>query len=355
ESAAEPASPWRGGRIGGGSASFCVRSLREKEELRQLNDRLAAYIQRVRALEAAKAALHLRLGRYEEDSSRDLGSLRSSYERELAKARQALEHRALQEAALQAAADSLREEHRQLLARNTKKEHELSSAVARARDLDARLNSREAELATALHTQQNLEKELQESKDQTISVRENSSFATCFSSQELKNKKQLYESRIQGIVSGRRQEYEAKLMNSLQELRKEHEQQIKEYKDQVEQNFQAKVENALLYAEKKHDLATSVQEELKKTNLKVDNLVSQVNRKTRIKELETKIKELHRVIDTERDSSKRRLAEKNREMAEMQQQMQSQLDEYEHLLDVKLALDLEINAYKMLLEGEEKR
>lgn len=94
------------------------RPLREKEELRQLNDRLAAYIQRVRALEAAKAALHLRLGRCEEESSHDLGSLRSSYERELAKARQALEHRALQEAALQAAADSLGEEHRQLQARS---------------------------------------------------------------------------------------------------------------------------------------------------------------------------------------------------------------------------------------------
>lgn len=97
------------------------RPLREKEELRQLNDRLAAYIQRVRALEAAKTALQLRLGRCEEDSSRDLGSLRSSYERELARARQALEHRALQEAALQAAAGSLREEHRQLLARSVRR------------------------------------------------------------------------------------------------------------------------------------------------------------------------------------------------------------------------------------------
>lgn len=96
------------------------RPLRQREQLRLLNDRLAAYIERVRALESAKAALHLRLGRCEEDSSRDLHALRTSYDKELGKARRALEQRALQEAALQAAADSLREEHRQLLARSVR-------------------------------------------------------------------------------------------------------------------------------------------------------------------------------------------------------------------------------------------
>ncbi|XP_070619700.1 lamin-B3-like isoform X3 [Erythrolamprus reginae] len=315
--------------------------LREREVLRQLNGRLAAYIQRVRASEAAEAALRLRLGRCEEDS-RHLGSLRSSYESELAKARQALDHRALQEAALQAAADSLRQDHQQLLARNARIENKLSSALVQVSELQAQVNRRGAELSTALQTQSGLEKELRDSNEQTTS--------------ELKDKKQVYESRIHQIVSGRQQQHEAKMKDSLQELRKEHDQQFQEYKDHVEQHFQAKVENVLLHAKSKNDFATSVQEELKKTKLKVDDLISQnAELQAGTKELQMKIKELQSAMDTERESSKRCLAEKNREVEEMQQRMQSQLDKYEQLLDMKLALDLEIYAYKMLLEGEEKR
>ncbi|XP_070619698.1 lamin-B3-like isoform X1 [Erythrolamprus reginae] len=357
--------------------------LREREVLRQLNGRLAAYIQRVRASEAAEAALRLRLGRCEEDS-RHLGSLRSSYESELAKARQALDHRALQEAALQAAADSLRQDHQQLLARNARIENKLSSALVQVSELQAQVNRRGAELSTALQTQSGLEKELRDSNEQTTSLKEllkssrnelqneklktaeleiqvksfqeQMAFQKSFYENELKDKKQVYESRIHQIVSGRQQQHEAKMKDSLQELRKEHDQQFQEYKDHVEQHFQAKVENVLLHAKSKNDFATSVQEELKKTKLKVDDLISQnAELQAGTKELQMKIKELQSAMDTERESSKRCLAEKNREVEEMQQRMQSQLDKYEQLLDMKLALDLEIYAYKMLLEGEEKR
>jgi lamin B len=96
-----PASPARSAARDRPPSPTMISRIQEKNELASLNDRLAAYIERVRQLESENSRLSRMVQTQEETVTREVSGIKGLYEGELASARKLLDDLAKDKAKLQ--------------------------------------------------------------------------------------------------------------------------------------------------------------------------------------------------------------------------------------------------------------
>ncbi|XP_004441394.2 PREDICTED: lamin-B2 [Ceratotherium simum simum] len=377
----------RRGRAGGPATPLSptrLSRLQEKEELRELNDRLAHYIDRVRALELENDRLLLKISEKEEVTTREVSGIKTLYESELADARRVLDETARERAQLQIEIGKLHAELEEASKSSKKREGELVVAQARVKDLESLFQRSEAELGAALSDKRSLEGDVAELRAQLAkaedghavakkqleketlmrvdlenrcqSLQEELDFRKNVFEEEVRETRRRHERRLVEVDSSRQQEYDFKMAQALEELRAQHDEQVRLYKLELEQTYQAKLDNAKLLSDQNDKAASAAREELKEALMRVESLSYQLSGlQKQATAAEDRIRELEETMAGERDKFRKMLDAKEREMTEMRDVMQQQLAEYQELLDVKLALDMEISAYRKLLEGEEER
>ncbi|KAG7476371.1 hypothetical protein MATL_G00082140 [Megalops atlanticus] len=321
------------------SSEFKAVRTQEKAQLQELNDRFASFIERVRELEQQNKVLEAELlvlrQRHGEPSR-----LKALYEQEVRELRAAVEEARGEKQAALSQRDRLEEALRSLQARY--EEEVLGRENAENRLMEARKEADEAALARA---------ELEKRVDALLD--------------ELAFLKRLHEGEISELqaqvqysaqVSVEMEVAKPDLSSALRDIRAQYERLAARNLQSAEDWFRSKVGVLTESAAHHTDAIRSSRDEAGEYRRQLQACILEIDACRGINQaLEKQLQEMEDKQSAEIAALQDTIGQLENELRATKSEMARYLKEYQDLLNVKMALDIEIAAYRKLLEGEETR
>merc|ERR1712002_874653 len=316
-------------------SDFASMRMNEKSEMQTLNTRLAGFIQKVRALEQANKVLEVKLEQLQSINPERIGAM---YEDELARLRSQIESLQHEKANLRIQLDNAYMEIEKL---NGKLEEE----IVTRREIEEDLNNARKDCDDAALSRMDLESRIR-------ALQEEIEFLNRVHNEEvteLHNRLRNTEVRID-MAPG------PDLEALLEEMRLQYENMNKRNHANTEKMFQEKVSGLQDAALKNDEALRGARQEVNEVRKEMQSLTFEMEALRGTNEaLRRSIGELEERYNRDVSDYQETILSMQNECDDLKRKMADHLRQYQDLMGVKVALDMEISMYRKLLEGEENR
>ncbi|XP_063423081.1 70 kDa neurofilament protein-like isoform X2 [Mytilus trossulus] len=358
-----------------------VKSSREKEkkDMQDLNERFANYIEKVRFLEAQNRKLASELENLKTKWGKETSAIKSMYEQELAEARKLIDDLTKDKNKLEIQNSSLQEDMNNLRRQmdDLKKYHAIDQE--QINKLNQQLSDYESEInmlrrtISSLETERGRDKErinkLQSEVDrlridlnnETLNhldaenrrqtLEEEMEFLKKVHEQELK---ELAALAYRDTTEENREFWKSELSQAIRDIQSEYDNKVDQLRGDMESYYNLKVQEFRTGATKQNMEVTHVKEENKKLVKNISDLKGRLaDLEGRNAQLESQYNSLLREYESIQSEHTMETVKLKEEITNLRSEMEAILVELQSLMDAKLSLELEIAAYRKLLESEE--
>lgn len=354
---------------------------REKKDMQDLNERLANYIEKVRFFEAQNKRMADELDKLKAHWDKDSGRVKDMYEKELAEARRLLDEAVKDKSRLEIRLTSAEEYIEELKARLDSAIKDANESRERANSNNQRLSDYEGEIALLRRRLESMEADKEKEKVLIKRLQDTLSAARADLDNETllhidaENRRQSLEEELEFLKAVHEQEikelqalayrdttgenrefWKNEMGQALREIQHAYDEKMDGMRNEYESYYNLKVQEVRTGAVKQSLDQGFSKEETKRLKTQLGSVRGSLS------DLEAKNNALQRELEAmrrEKEERERELDEENvnlkSDVAKLRAEMEAMLKELERIIDSKLGLELEIAAYRKLLEGEENR